>query len=158
MKAGIKNLWKVPVYCVIASWISFYLIVYIGRLFFMIKTIDTDGITHVSVNSVGYVIVDIAIFLIVLLIGGLWVFRSMTKAEVAISAGIMSAIYLLTVFVQMYVPDLPIALNDSLIYIQTWMGTLSSLLAKLTDHRSISIILSSFSPLLFILFARKSNT
>ena len=158
MKAGIKNLWKVPVYCMIASWISFYFIVYIGRFFFMIKTIDTDGITHVSVNSVGYVIVDIAIFLIVLLIGGLWVFRSMTKAEVAISAGIMSAIYLLTVFVQMYVPDLPIALSDSLIYIQTWMGTLSSLLAKLTDHRSISIILSSFAPLLFILFARKSNT
>ena len=39
MKLQVKTLWKIPVYCVVASWISFYITVYLGQLFFVVKEI-----------------------------------------------------------------------------------------------------------------------
>ena len=158
MKVRLQTLWKVPVYCVIASWVSFYFTVYIGGFFFTIKTVGADGVTQVSADPVRSAIFDAVIFLIVLLVGGLWAYRSMTKVEVVVSAGIASGIYLLIVLAQLYVPNFPISLSISLACIQNWTGTLSSLLVKLIHNLTVSVILSSFAPLFFILFGRKSNT
>ena len=156
MNIRIKTLWKVPVFCMVASWISFYLTVYIGGFFFTVKTTGADGITQVSADPIRSAIFNGALFLFVLLVGGLWAFRSMTKAEIAISAGIASGLYLLMVLAQLYVPDFPLSLSITLAYIQNWTGTLSSFLLKLTDNLTLSVILSSFAPLLFIPFGRKS--
>lgn len=158
MKIRIQTLWKVPVFCMVASWISFYLTVYIGGFFFTVKTVDADGVTQVSADPVRSAIFHTALFLIVLLVGGLWVFRSMSKAEVTVSAGIASGIYLLIVLAQLYISNFPLSMSVTLAYIQNWTGTLSSFLLKLTDNLALSVILSSFAPLLFIPFGRKTNT
>ena len=158
MNVRIRTLWKVPVYCVVASWISFYLTVYLGGFFFTVKTVGADGVTQVSADPIRSAIFNMALFLIVLLIGGLWAFRSMSKAEIAVSAAIASGIFLLIVLAQLYIPSFPISLSIRLAYIQNWTGTVSSFLLKLTDNLTVSVILSSFSPMLFILFGRKLDT
>lgn len=158
MKVRIQTLWKVPVYCAAASWISFYLTVYLGGPFFLIRTVGADGGTQVSVDPVRSAIFEATLFLIVLLVGGLWVFRSMSKAEIGVSAGIAAGIYLLIVLAQLYISDFPLSLSMTLAYIQDWTGTLASFLMKLTDNLTISVILSSFAPLLFLPFGRKRDT
>ena len=158
MNVRIRTLWKVPVYCVVASWISFYLTVYLGGFFFTVKTVGADGVTQVSADPIRSAIFNMALFLIVLLIGGLWAFRSMSKAEIAVSSAIASGIFLLIVLAQLYIPSVPISLSIRLAYIQNWTGTVSSFLLKLTDNLTVSVILSSFSPMLFILFGRKLDT
>lgn len=157
MKLRIQTLWKVPVYCAVSSWVSFYLTVYIGGFFFTVKTLGTDGITQVSADPIRSAIFNGVLFLLVLLIGGLLAFRSMTKAEIAVSAGITSGIYLLIVLAQLYMPGFPLSLSITLAYIQNWTGTFSSFLLKLTNNLTLSVILSSFAPLLFIPFGKKSN-
>lgn len=141
MKVRLQTLWKVPVFCAVASWISFYITVYLGGFFFTVKTVGADGITHVSADPVRSAIFNGVLFLLVLLVGGLWAFRSMTKTELAVSAGIASGIYLLIVLAQLYVPNFPLSLSVTLAYIQNWTGTFSSFLLKLTDHLTLSVIL-----------------
>lgn len=158
VKVRIQTLWKVPVYCAVSSWISFYLTVYLGGFFFTVRTVGADGVTQLSADPVRSVIFNGVLFLLVLLVGGLWAFRSMTKAEVAVSAGIASGIYLLIVLAQLYIPNFPLSLSITMAYIQNWTGTLSSFLLKLTDNLTLSVILSSFAPLLFVPFGRKSHT
>lgn len=155
MKIRIQTLWKVPIFCMVASLISFYLTVYIGGFFFTVKTLGTDGITQVSADPIRSAIFNGVLFLLVLLVGGLLTFRSMTKAEIAVSAGIASGIYLLIVLAQLYIPNFPLSLSITLAYIQNWTGTLSSFLLNLTDNLTLSVILSSFAPLLFIPFGKK---
>lgn len=158
MKLRIQTLWKVPVYCAISSWVSFYLTVYICGFFFTVQTLGADGVTQVSVDPIRSAIFNGVLFLLVLLVGGLWAFRSMTKAEVAVSAGIASGIYLLIVLAQLYIPIFPLSLSITLAYIQNWTGTLSSFLLKMTNNLTLSVILSSFAPLLFTPFGEKTNT
>ena len=158
MKLRIQTLWKVPVYCAISSWLSFYLTVYIGGFFFTVQTLGADGVTQVSADPIRSAIFNGVLFLIVLLVGGLWAFRSMTKAEVVLSAGIASGFYLLIILAQLHILNFPLSLSITLAYIQNWTGTLSSFLLKLTNNLTLSVILSSFAPLLFIPFGKKSNT
>ena len=157
MKLRMQTLWKVPVFCAISGWISFYITVYLGGFFFTVQTMDADGVIHLSADPVRSAIFHGVLFLLVLLIGGILVFRSMTKAEVAVSAGIASGIYLLIVLAQLYLPNFPLSLSIKLAYIQNWTGILSSFLLKLTDNLTVAAILSSFGPLLFIPFGRKKN-
>ena len=158
MKLRIQTLWKEPVYCAISSWLSFYLTVYIGGFFFTVQTLGADDVTQVSADPIRSAIFNGVLFLIVLLVGGLWAFRSMTKAEVVLSAGIASGFYLLIILAQLHILNFPLSLSITLAYIQNWTGTLSSFLLKLTNNLTLSVILSSFAPLLFIPFGKKSNT
>ncbi|MGO5115104.1 hypothetical protein ACTQ33_08750 [Candidatus Avoscillospira sp. LCP25S3_F1] len=158
MKVRIRTLWKVPVFCMIASCVSFYITVYLGSHFFTVETVGADGVTQVSADPVRSAIFNAALFLIVLLVGGLWVLRSMTRKEIAVSAGITSFIYLLIVLAQLYLPNFPLSWSMILAYVQTWTSTIASFLLKLTDNLTLSVIGSSFAPLLFILFGRKPNT
>lgn len=158
MKIPVKTLWKVPVYCAAASWVSFYATVYLGGAFFTVKTVGADGIVQVSADPVRSALFHAGLFLVVLLAGGLWALRSMSKGEIAVSAAIASGIYLLMVLVQLYIPGFPFAVSVKLAYIQNWTGTASSFLLKLTDNLTVSAILSSFAPLLFIPFGRRTGT
>lgn len=158
MKIRLKTLWKVPVFCAVAGWVSFYLTVYLGGLFFTVKTMAADGSMQVSADPIRSAIFHAVLFLIVLLVGGLWAFRSMTKAEIAASAGIASIIYLLIAIIQLLASNFPLSLSAKLVYIQTWTGTLSGFLFMLTNNLTLSAVLSCFAPLLFIPFGRKANT
>lgn len=157
MKVRIHTLWKVPVFCIAASWISFYITTYLGALFFMVRTVDGDGAVQVSADPVRAAVFHAVLFLGILLVGGFGVLRSMTKREIAVSAGIMASIYLLIALAQLYIPGFPPSLSVALAYVQNWKGTISSILLDLTDNLALSAILSSFAPLLFIPFGRKTD-
>ena len=154
MKLRISTLWKVPVYCIIASWISFYVTVYLGGFFFVEQSVDTEGVIHASADPVRSAIFSGVLFLLVLFVGGLWAFRSMTKKEIALSAAIMCVIYLLIDLAQIMAPNFSTFLIFA--YIQNWTSTPASFLFSLTDNLVVSAILSSFVPLLFIPFGKKT--
>lgn len=154
MKLRINTLWRVPAFCVISSWISYYITVCIGGFFFTAKAVGTDGITAVSADPLRSGIFSGLLFLIVLLLGGLWVFHSMTKAEIAVSAAIISVIYLSIALAQLYIPSFPLTLSVKLASFQNWTGTLSSFLLKLTDNFQLSVLLSNLAPFLFVPFGK----
>ena len=153
MKLQVKNLWKVPVYCGVSSWISFYITAYLGQFFFVVMEIGTDGVISVSVDPVRSAIFNGILFLVVLLVGGLWAFRNMTKQEIIASSAIASAMYLLIVLCQLMITGFPFPLI--LAYIQNWISVPNSFIYSMTDNLAISAIISSFSPLLFMLFGRR---
>ncbi|MGI5986922.1 MAG: hypothetical protein ACOX7M_02155 [Dysosmobacter sp.] len=127
---------------------------YLGSAFFVVQTVGADGVTNVSADPVRSAIFDAALFLIVLALGGLWAFRSMTRVEIAASAGIISVVYLAVVVLALAVPTVPIPF-----VVQMGMlfnGAVSSWLLRLTDHVAFSTIAACFAPLLFIPFGRKT--
>ena len=156
MKLRINTLWRVPVFCIVFSWISYYLTVYIGGFFFTVQTVGADGITEVSADPLRSTIFNGFLFLTVLLLGGFWAFRSMTKAEIGVSAAIASAVYFVVVLAQLYIPSFPLSLSLKLAMIQNWTGTLSSLLITLTNNFQLSVLLSNLAPFLFVPFGKKS--
>ncbi len=156
MHIRLHTLWRVPVYCLISSYVSFYVTAYLGGAFFVVRTVGADGVTNVSADPVRSAIFDAALFLIVLALGGLWAFRTMTRAEIAASAGIISAVYLIVVVLQLTLPSFPLSLSVQLAKFFNWTGTVSSWLLRLTDHLAFSTIAACFAPLLFIPFGRKT--
>ena len=154
MKLRFNTLWRVPVFCIVFSWISYYITVYIGVFFFTVKTVGADGVTQLSADPLRSAIFNGLLFLIVLLLGGLWAFRSMTKAEIGVSAAIASVIYLALALAQLYVPNFPLSLSVNLAMIQNWTGTLSSFLIKLTNNFQLSVLLSNLAPFLFVPFGK----
>lgn len=154
MHIRLHTLWRVPVYCLISSYVSFYVTAYLGGAFFVVQTVGADGVTNVSADPVRSAIFDAVLFLIVLALGGLWAFRTMTRAEIAASAGIISMVYLAVTVLALEVPTFPIPF-----VVQMGMlfnGAVSSWLLRLTDHLAFSTIAACFAPLLFIPFGRKT--
>ena len=156
MKIRINTLWRVPVFCLISSWVSFYLTVYLGRFFFVVKTVGVDGVTEVSADPLRSAIFNGGLFLIVLLLGGLWAFRTMTRAEIAVSAAIISAIYLALTLMQLYLPNFPASINIKLATLQNWKSILGSGLLKITGRLNLSVLLENLAPFLFVLFGKKT--
>lgn len=154
MYIRLHTLWRVPVYCLISSYVSFYVTAYLGGAFFVVQTVGADGVTNVSGDPVRVAIFDAALFLIVLALGGLWAFRSMTRAEIAASAGIISVVYLAVVVLALAVPTFPIPFVVQMAML--FNGAVSSWLLRLTDHLAFSTIAACFAPLLFIPFGRKA--
>ena len=68
MKLRFNTLWRVPVFCIVFSWISYYLTFYIGGFFFTAKTVGAGGITQVSADPLRSAIFNGLLFLIVLLL------------------------------------------------------------------------------------------
>lgn len=156
MHIRLHTLWRVPVYCLISSYVSFYVTAYLGAAFSVVQTVGADGVTNVSADPVRSAIFDAALFLIVLALGGLWAFRTMTRAEIAASAGIISMVYLIVVVLQLTLPSFPLSLSVQLAKFFNWTGTVSSWLLRLTDYLAFSTIAACFAPLPFIPFGRKT--
>ena len=155
MKMQAKKLWKVPVYCAVSSWISFYATVYLGRFFFVAQEMGSDGVIHVSADPIRSAIFNGVLFLVVLFVGGFWAFRNMTKKEILVSSAIASVVYLLIVLCQLMTKVFPVSLFFN--SIQNWISVPSSLIYALTDNLAFSAIISSFSRLLFILFGERKQ-
>ena len=83
-----QTLWRVPVFCAVASAVSFFLTVYLGRFFFVVETTGADGVPVISADPLRSALFNGVLFVLVLLAGGLLVFRSMTRREIAASAAI----------------------------------------------------------------------
>lgn len=156
MRIRLQAMWKVPVMGTLASFISWYATIFPGRFFFIVITTGPDGVKEVSADPLRSALFQGCLFLILLLAGGLWLRRSMTRAEIALSAGILSAVYLLLVLLQILLPELLMAAAIPLAMFQNWSGIPAALLAQLTGWGKVSPFLSAAVPLLFIPFGKPS--
>lgn len=155
-----KNLCRVPVLCLAGSWVGFYLTVYLGRFFFVVKTMGEDGIPVISADPVRSSIFSLVLFFLILVIGGLFLLRSMTKKEIALSAAIISGVYLILTVVQinfqLYFGN--INGNALLSIFQTWPNTLTKILCQITGNATILFtFLCCFSPFLFVFFGKSKE-
>ena len=154
MHVRVNTLWRVPVFYLCASWISFYLTVYLGFLY-LVKTTGADGVTEVSVDPIRSAIFNLVLLLAVLLLGGLWAFQGMTKLEIFCSAAILVAVYVIINLVEIFF-DVPVSLSFPLAKFQNLNGTISSFLFRLTDQLELSVLISDLAPFLFIPFGKRS--
>ena len=154
MHVRVNTLWRVPVFYLCASWISFYLTVYLGSLY-LVKTTGADGVTEVSVDPIRSAIFNLVLLLAVLLLGGLWAFRGMTKLEIFCSAAILVAVYVIINLLEIFF-DVPVSLSFPLAKFQNLNGTISSFLFRLTDQLELSVLISDLAPFLFIPFGKRS--
>ena len=122
----------------------------------MVRTTGADGAVEVSVDPLRSTIFQGVLFLAILLLGGLWAFRSMTKLEIAASAALISAVYLVVILLQLYLPGFPPALSVWLAPFQNWKGILSSLLLRFMNFH-LALAASAFAPFLFVPFGRRQK-
>ena len=155
MKLRPRTLWRVPVFCIIASWLSYYITIY-GGFLYVVRTTGADGAVEVSVDPLRSTLFQGVLFLAILLLGGLWAFRSMTKLEIAASAALISALYLVVILLQLYLPGFPPALSVWLAPFQNWKGILSSLLLRFINFH-LALAASAFAPFLFVPFGRRQK-
>lgn len=155
MKLRPGTLWRVPVFCIIASWLSYYITIY-GGFLYVVRTTGADGAVEVSVDPLRSTLFQGVLFLAILLLGGLWAFRSMTKLEIAASAALISAVYLVVLLLQLYLPGFPPALSVWLAPFQNWKGILSSLLLRFMNFH-LALAASAFAPFLFVPFGRRQK-
>ena len=155
MKLRPRTLWRVRVFCIIASWLSYYITIY-GGFLYVVRTTGADGAVEVSVDPLRSTLFQGVLFLAILLLGGLWAFRSMTKLEIAASAALISALYLVVLLLQLYLPGFPPALSVWLAPFQNWKGILSSLLLRFMNFH-LALAASAFAPFLFVPFGRRQK-
>lgn len=154
MKIRPKTLWCVPVFCALASAVSFLLTVYLGGFFFGAQTVRPDGTIELYIDPLRSAVFNAALFLGVLFLGGFWFRRCMTRKEIAVSAVITTLIYLVIVLAQICCPNFPLSVSMILAYFQNWMSEVSSLLFHLTRNTNLSVILACLSPMLFVFFGK----
>lgn len=152
-----NTLWRVPVFYLCASWISFYLTVYLGQFIFVVKTTGADGVINVSVDPVRSAIFTLVLLLAVLLLGGLWACRGMTKLEIFCSAAILVVIYVIINLLQISSVGFPVSLSLILSKFQNLNGTISSLLLRFTDQLEVCVLISDLIPFLLVPFGKRST-
>ncbi len=147
-----KSWWQVPIYCIVAGWISFKLEVRIGSRFLITKLPDGTVSTHDTL----WMIMSASIFLVTLAIGGFLFFRRMSKQEIFCSASVIVIFNvvagLITHFFQRTIPSFTIFYSE----ISTWKGFIDQLLYDIGLNQWIITIISWAIPYLFVLFGKKS--
>lgn len=155
MKIRKAVLWRLPVYFLAASWISYYLTVYIGGFFFTVRTVGADGVTELSADPVRSTLFHGAVLFLVLIVARVWALRGMTRKEIALSAAITAGLYFAVVLAQLVVVGWPLSLGMMLAKFQNLTGSVSSWLLMLTDQFEFSVLASCLTPFLFVLTGGK---
>lgn len=62
-----RTLWRVPVFCLLASAFSYWLTIFPGYLFYVNRAVNADGSIEVSVDPLRGTLLQIAQFLLVFL-------------------------------------------------------------------------------------------
>ena len=156
MKKFPGSWWRIPAYCAVAGIVTFWLTVMIGGRFVAVTGMGADGIPTISVDPIRSALFNGILFVAVLLLGGLWFLKGMTKREIAVSASIASLIYLLLVALQIYLPDLAGRYVMQISHLQNWIAIPGALLSQLIRDVRAGIWMTNFTPFLFILFGRKN--
>ena len=147
-----KSWWKVPLYCIVASWICFQLEVrLLGR--WAIITLPDGTITS---DNTPWMIMSAFVFLAVLSIGGFLFFRKMTHKEIFCSASVLVALNIvLGIFT--YATQHTFAFFTILwSELTEWDSVFSQILLQLNLNEWLSaVIIWVLPPYIFLLFGKK---
>ena len=152
-----KTLWRVPVYLLASGWLSWYITIYLGGFFYTVQTPMADGSISLSTDPVRTLVFH-GVLLGAILAGGWYLFRNLSRKELAVSAAIASALFLGVVLAQMFVPNFPLSLSVTLAKYQNWTVFPSDLIYRLTKNMNLSVILPNFVPFIFVLFGKKQES
>jgi len=156
MNIRVGTLWRVPVFCLLSSLACYWLTIFPGALIYVNRTVGENDTIEVSTDPVRLVLFQVVLILAVLLAGGLWAFRSMTRREIAASAALLILPMLAIVLAQLFLPAFPLEVSLFLSRFYCWTGNLASLLMQLSLPLPASTILAQFAPLLFVPFGRRA--
>lgn len=151
MKIRISQLWKVPAYCTAAGYIGFYLLVYALSAFAVEILPDGSATTNTTLSA----LFSLLLLLISLLIG-FFLLRSMTKKEIFWSASI-TAVFLLVLHLVSLIGSSPSATRISffLAYVTEWSRFLSHSCYLITRSDWVAALVTCLAPYLFVLFGTK---
>ena len=146
-----KSWWKVPLYCIVASWICFQLKVrFLGR--WTIVTLP-DG--SISADSTRWLILNVVLFIIVVTIGGFFFFRKMTHKELFYSA---SVLVVLNIVFGLIAYKMQGMFSLYFAELTEWDNFISNLLVQVTQNVWISAVIDwILPPYIFVLFGRKAS-
>ena len=150
-----KKVWKVPLFCVVAGWVAFRVVIFLTSRFAIVTLANGS----VSANNSRVLIIYTATFFAALLIGGLIVFRNMTKKELFLSASIIVVFQVAMIFIQwaFRLTTGWAAIFFLYIYqISEWSTIVPQLLYRLNDNIWIGAVVNAFVPYIFILFGKKT--
>lgn len=148
-----NTLFTVPLFCIAAGFLSFYLIVYgVGR--FAIVT-GPDG--AVSSDEGRVLLIYGLLLAATVAIGGPLLFSRLTKKEIAVSATILVVFRLVMILLEAILsPTGSLALTFTYLAMPgEWSTFIPMVLYRLTGSLVLSAILGAFTPYLFVLFGKK---
>lgn len=150
-----KYWWKVPLYCIVASWIAFELEVrFLGR--WALITLPDGTITS---DNTRWMVMSAVVFLAVVLIGGFLFFRKMTRKEIFYSSSVLVVLNLvlgiLTYLTQKTFPLLAMLWSE--------LGEGDSVFSQIFVQLGLNEWLSAIMvwvlpPYIFVLFGKKTLT
>ena len=152
MKVRIGQLWKVPVFCIAAGCISFYVYVFLVSRF-GVKVLPDGSYTT---NQFVTVLFSILLFA-ASLFGGNMLFRGMTLKEIFLSATILVVFHLIVQTLQLLTSnyDLNFSIGMYMTYSNEWCRIISSLFFYLTNNVWIGAFAVCFAPYLFVVMKKK---
>ena len=145
-----KTWWRVPLYCIIASWICFQLEIHLLGRWALITLPDGS----ISSNNTRWLIMSACLFVLVVVIGGLFVFRKMSRREVLVSSLVLVGFNIVTGLLGLAVPLISIYWA----YFAEWQSVASQLLLFVTDNQWIhNMVFWIVPPLVFVPFGKKEQ-
>ena len=152
MKVRIGQLWKVPVFCVAAGYVTFYVYVFLVSRF-GVKVLPDGSYTANQLMT--------TVFSILLFGASLFIshrtFRNMSRKEVFLSATILVVFHLILQTLRLLTSNynLDFSIGLYMTYANEWCRILSSLLHSLTKNIWIGAFAVCFAPYLFVLMKKK---
>ena len=149
-----QSWWKVPLYCIAASWICFQLEVHLlGR--WAIITLP-DG--SISSDNIRWMVMSAALFLAIVCIGGFVFFRRMTRKEIFCSACVLVVLNvvfgLFTYKMQRVFPSFTMLWSE----LTEWDSIVSQLLFQLGLNEWLSAAITwLLPPYIFVLFGTRHH-
>ncbi|WP_312048101.1 hypothetical protein [Anaerotignum sp.] len=151
-----KIFWKVPLFCITAGVIAFYVEVFLMIRFVIVKlpdgTIKTDNTRELIIYG--------SIFIVTLIVGGMIFFRNMTRKEIFFSASIIVAIGLIMDLTQWAFnlttgPGAVFFIYASQIF--EWSSIVPQLFHRVNENLWFASVIGSLTPYLFIPFGKKEQ-
>lgn len=146
-----NQLWKVPVYCVLAGIVSNWLTLHVGGRFCVVTMPDGSYAIDPGRSLIWYAV----ILLTVVGFGGLKIFRRMERRDVLASALLWTAVLALLTTVQLIWGEHMIALSAALSPLWDWSGFVSGVVMRFTGKVWLSAYADCLAPLLFVMLGQK---
>lgn len=147
-----KSWWKVPVYCMAASWVCFQMEVhFLGK--WTIVTLP-DG--SISLDNTRWLILSAVLFLAVVCIGGFFFFRQMTRKEILFSSSVLVALNIALGIFTYLTQRTFTSFTMFWIELSEWDSVFSQIAFHLGLNEWLSAAIAwILSPYIFLLFGKK---
>jgi len=149
-KANGKSWWKVPVFCVAAGLLWFQAEVHFLYRFAIIVPLPDGSLT---VDNALSMLLSAIEFAVTLAVGGLLIFRKMTRKELILSASVMFAFGLVCGLVTQFAQ--PSFISTLYLEMYTWCIIISRVLLRVDMNQWIAAVILWAAPFLFVLFGKK---